>query len=66
MATNGRPLNTVQITDKEVAHLAIGYMKIFYRYRERQGQSETRFDVKSDSGIIADGFLSFPVNLNKE
>lgn len=65
MAANRNPINTTQISDKQLARMALGYLKLHYRYRERKGESTTQLDAKSESGLIADGYLSFPVDDEK-
>lgn len=65
MATNRNPINTTQISDKQLARMALGYLKLHYKYRDRAGESQTQLDAKSESGIIADGYLSFPIDKEK-
>jgi hypothetical protein len=62
MATIRNPLNTIQISDKELAKMTLGFLKSYYKYRERDGDTQVRLDVKSESGIIADGYLTFPLD----
>lgn len=62
MATTGRPLNTIQISEREIAVLGLGYLRTYYKYRPRIGEPKTRQKVEGEGGIIADGYLSFRVN----
>ena len=65
MATIRNPINTVQVSDKELAKMTLGFLKGYYKYRERDGETLVQLDVKSESGIIADGFLTFPIDKEK-
>lgn len=65
MAAIRNPINTIQVSDKELAKMTLGYLKGYYKYRERDGETMVQLDVKSESGIIADGFLTFPIDKKK-
>lgn len=62
MAANRNPVNTTQISDKQLARIALGYLKMHYKYRKRKGESITQLDAKSASGLIADGYLRFAID----
>lgn len=65
MAAIRNPINTIQVSDKELAKMTLGFLKGYYKYRERDGETMIQLDVKSESGIIADGFLTFPIDKEK-
>lgn len=62
MATDRNPVNTTQISDKQLARMALGYLKLHYKYRQRRGESTTQLDAKTESGLIADGYLYFAID----
>lgn len=55
------------MSENTIKHLALGYLKSFYRYRPRaEGSvSITNLDMRLEGGIIADGFMRYiqPDNL---
>lgn len=66
MATIRNPVNTIQVSDKELAKMTLGFLKGYYKYRERDGETVVQLDVKSESGIIADGYLTYPLDKKKD
>lgn len=48
------------LTENEVKRAALRYLKTYYKYRPRSGETTARLDMLAPGGIIADGHLSFP------
>jgi hypothetical protein len=48
------------LTENEVKRSALRYLKTYYKYRPRSGETTARLDMMAPGGIIADGHLSFP------
>jgi len=46
--------------------MALGYLKLHYKYRKRKGESITQLDAKTESGLIADGYLHFAVDADTD
>ena len=54
-----------QSTEQDIVKLALRYLKGFYKFRDRSGETETSMDVRGEGGIIADGYLAFPMEDGK-
>ncbi|MFK8104632.1 MAG: hypothetical protein AB8G15_19060 [Saprospiraceae bacterium] len=48
------------LSENTIKKAALRFLKGYYKYREREGQTIARYDMTTQSGIIADGHLSFP------
>lgn len=42
--------------------MALGYLKLHYKYRDRQGESNTQLAAKTNTGLVADGHLQFAID----
>jgi hypothetical protein len=49
------------LSENEIKQLSLKFLKEYYRYRQREGGIELSSDLRGAGGIIADGFLSFPL-----
>ena len=49
------------LSENEIKQLTLKFLKEYYRYRQREGGIELSSDLRGAGGIIADGFLSFPL-----
>jgi hypothetical protein len=47
--------------EDEITRTALGFLKGYYRQRHRAGNTELISDVRGAGGIVADGFLRFPL-----
>lgn len=47
------------ITENDIKHATLRFLKHHYRYRERRDAAELSSDLRGKGGIVADGFLSF-------
>ena len=48
------------LTEDNIKKTTLRYLKGYYKYRPRSGETIARLDMRTASGIIADGHLSFP------
>lgn len=49
-----------KLTENNIKHATLSFLKSYYRFRPRSGDTEASIDMRGKGGIIADGFLSFP------
>lgn len=54
------------LTESDIKHAALRFLKSHYKYRPRIGDTQARLDNITKSGIIADGFLSFQTDINQK
>jgi hypothetical protein len=54
-----------QISEQEIKQRVLRYLKTYYKFRPRAGETAARYDMVTTSGIIADGYVSFPVSPEK-
>ena len=47
------------LTENNIKRATLSFLKSYYRYRPRAGDTQTSLDMRGDGGIIADGYLSF-------
>mgnify|MGYP007059414263 FL=1 len=47
------------LTENNIKRAALSFLKSYYRYRPRAGDTQSSIDMRGEGGIIADGFLSF-------
>ena len=47
--------------EEEITRTALGFLKGYYRQRHRSGNTELISDARGAGGIVADGFLRFPL-----
>lgn len=50
-----------KLTENNIKHATLSFLKGYYRFRPRTGDTEATIDMRGKGGIIADGFLSFPL-----
>ncbi len=53
------------LTETDIKHAALRFLKTYYKYRPRIGETQIYLDNISDSGIIADGRLVFRTDIDK-
>ena len=54
------------LTENDIKHAALSFLKSHYKYRPRIGDSQARLDNISKSGIIADGLLTFQTDITNK
>ena len=59
MGTAGKDINTIQIGEREIAQLGLGYLKAYYKFRPRVGESKTSIKVRGEGGVLADAYLEY-------
>ncbi|MEO0042787.1 MAG: hypothetical protein RL329_2235 [Bacteroidota bacterium] len=47
-------------TEETVKQAALAFLKTYYKYRPRSGETVTNFDLMTQKGHIVDGHLTFP------
>lgn len=47
------------LTEDSIRHVALRFLKTYYRYRPRQGETTAGKNLTTKSGLIVDGYLSF-------
>ena len=59
-------IDTIEhISEDGIKRAALGFLKTYYKFRPRSGETKVSSDNFHPSGIIADGFLEFPDENNK-
>jgi len=53
------------LKENEIARTALGFLKVHYRQRNRIGHTELSSDLRGAGGIVADGFLRYPMKGGK-
>ncbi len=53
------------ISEDSIKRAALGFLKTYYKFRPRTGETKVSSDNIHPSGIVADGFLEFPDENNK-
>lgn len=53
------------LKENEIARTALGFLKVYYRQRNRIGNTELSSDLRGAGGIVADGFLRYPMKGGK-
>ena len=53
------------ISEDGIKRAALGFLKTYYKFRPRSGETKVSADNFHPSGIVADGFLEFPDENNK-
>jgi hypothetical protein len=48
------------LTEDAIKRSAVKYLKGYYKFRERTGETVTNFDMVTESGAKADGLLTYP------
>jgi hypothetical protein len=48
------------LTEDAIKRSAVKYLKGYYKFRERTGETVTNFDMLTESGAKADGLLTYP------
>jgi hypothetical protein len=48
------------LNDELIKRACLSFLKNFYKYRPRSGETTVKCDMTHSSGIIIDGYLSFP------
>ena len=48
------------LTEDRIKSLALQFLKGYYKFRPRTGETEVSTDMKAEGGIIIDGYLKFP------
>jgi hypothetical protein len=56
---------SLALRENEITRTALGFLKAHYRQRNRIGNTELSSDLRGAGGIIADGFLRYPVKGGK-
>lgn len=54
-----------QMSEEGIKRAALGFLKTYYKFRPRSGETKVSSDNFHPSGIVADGFLEFPDENNK-
>ncbi len=54
------------LTENDIKHAALRFLKSHYKYRPRIGDSQARIDNITKSGIIADGLLTFQTDITNK
>ena len=49
----------IHLSEDKIKQAAIRFLKTYYKFRPRTSKTETRLDMQSTTGIIADGMVSF-------
>ncbi|MEM9821956.1 MAG: hypothetical protein AAF985_12825 [Bacteroidota bacterium] len=50
------------LSEDKIKRIALGFLKTYYKFRPRaEGKTVARYDVQTVDGIIADGYLSYPL-----
>lgn len=49
------------LSENNIKRATLSFLKGYYRYRPRTGDTQSSLDMRGEGGIIADGFLSFPM-----
>lgn len=50
------------LSENNIKRIALGFLKTYYKFRPRgEGETIARYDVQTADGIIADGYLSYPL-----
>ncbi|HHH49697.1 MAG TPA: hypothetical protein ENK52_01815, partial [Saprospiraceae bacterium] len=47
------------ISENRIKRTALQFLKTYYKFRPRKGDTTANYDMKTAGGIIADGYLSF-------
>ena len=47
------------LTEDSIRHVALRFLKTYYKYRPRQGETTAGKNLTTKSGLIVDGYLSF-------
>ena len=47
------------LTEDPIRHVALRFLKTYYRYRPRKGETTAGKNLTTKSGLIVDGYLSF-------
>ncbi len=58
MESAGKPLKF--LSEEDIKHVAVGFLKTHYKYRPRSGETKVQLDMRGEGGIVADGVLRFP------
>ncbi len=48
------------LSENNIKRVALSFLKSYYRYRPRAGQSNVQLNMRAAGGVIVDGYLSFP------
>ena len=48
------------LTERNIKKATLSFLKNYYKYRPRLGETEASIDMRGEGGIIADGYLTFP------
>ena len=54
-----KPRNLDNLSENNIKRAALGFLKSYYRYRQRLGETTLRLNMRAEGGIIIDGYLSF-------
>lgn len=48
------------LTENSIKQAAVRFLKTYYKFRPRSGDTVANYDLEASGGIIADGHISFP------
>jgi hypothetical protein len=53
------------LTEDSIRHVALRFLKTYYKYRPRQGETTAGKNLTTKSGLVVDGYLSFQTDEDK-
>ncbi len=54
-----------QLTEENIKVSALKFIKAYYKFRDRAGETTSSYDMKTESGIVADGYLQYTTTEGK-
>ncbi len=54
------------LSENEIKLAALKFLRTYYKYRPRVGETSTGLDNENEEGIIADGIITFPTDLTEK